>query len=157
MLAGNRYLLLCETQRVPVCLDVLCTERGQLEDCGGLKTASALVDLVVVALLLLFLLLDRIHRPRLVRLWTSATTEPNGKGEKQQSSGEGEGDERDEEQGGSSSSSRRRRLRRTGGSSKVGVERYSVWVTNPPPDLVNPDVWKEYFEKNFGEVRGGYC
>jgi hypothetical protein len=157
-------------------MDEACHQVAMLEDCGPLLQVSALIDLIAIAVLLLLLVFDRCTRPALAAAFTRAT-QPGSKTataasrpllKKRSSSFFGQ--EREalrrkqvKRQTSSASSDAEKgngvaaKASSGGGDDqvipKVGVERYSVWVTNPPPDLVNPDEWKEYFEKNFGEVR----
>jgi hypothetical protein len=132
--------------KVLVCLDEACRHVDEMEDCGSLTDISALIDMVATTLVLIGLFFDRLTRPAFAEALALAT-QP---GAVCADVGRKGGKLRRKSQAAAKAAE-------NAGSvgvelPKVGVENYAVWVTNPDPDMVNPDEWKDYFERHFGEV-----
>ncbi len=127
-------MLACDRHRT-VCLDELCHLVAAHNTCT-LTRAQAGSDLAAVAAVLCFLFLDRVRRPGLALRLARATGAAAALGPWAEPDGlpSPPADKADAE------------------SPSDGVDAYSVWVNDPPPDATDCEAWRDFFEGHFGEV-----
>jgi hypothetical protein len=125
---SNGWLLYCARVEA-VCLDINCHTYA-LRNLCPLTHGQSFWDSVSCIVFLVFLVAYRVHRHRLVRrlLLSGSSSSPPGGG------GSGTEDARID----------------------GGTAEYTVLVTNPPPDAVDCDEWKAFFEVR-SRYRTGPC
>jgi hypothetical protein len=117
---GWSLIFACDTYKL-VCLDPGCAYVAKHKTCE-LTNFQAIVDIVCGLLILLFIVIDQMRRPKIAAKFAKSSGCPNPvHGDELNPYGE-------------------------------NVENYSIMVIDPPRHADDPEQWKDYFDQHFGDV-----